>query len=147
MNKEVESRLYATFAAVASSLGYSDVHGRIIAALLSSKEPLSLQDIAQKTGYSLAAVSLSLDLLEVLGIIRKIKNPNDRKLYARIEGDIIDGMRRAFLAKIQMAINSTLAEFESYKGGKNNKIIQILEKEISRLKKYVDKLGKIEVPK
>ena len=147
MNKEVESRLYATFAAVASSLGYSDVHGRIIAALLSSKEPLSLQDIAQKTGYSLAAVSLSLDLLEVLGIIRKIKNPNDRKLYARIEGDIIDGMRRAFLAKIQMAINSTLAVFESYKGGKNNKIIQILEKEISRLKKYVDKLGKIEVPK
>ena len=147
MDKEVESRLYATFASVASSLGYSDVHGRIIASLLSSKKPLALQEIAKKTGYSMAAISLSLDLLEVLGIIRKMKNPNDRKLYARIEGDMLEGMRSAFLAKIQLAIASTLKELESYKSKGNNDVIKILEKEIIRLQKYMQDLSKVNLPK
>ena len=147
MNSEVEAKLYATFAAVANSLGYSDVHGRIIAPLVSSKEPLSLEQIAKKSGYSLAAISLSLDLLEILGMIKKVKNPNDRKLYARIDCDILEGMRNAFLAKIQLAINSTTREFERYKGGKNNETIRILEKEVTRLRKYVGALAKVPVPK
>lgn len=147
MDKDVEARIYATFAGVASSLGYSDVHGRIIAALISSKKPLALQDIAKKTGYSLAAVSLSLDLLGVLGIVKKMKNPKDRKLYAKIDGDIIEGMRSAFLTKIQLEIDSTLREFERYKGGKNNETIRLLEKEILRLKKYIEALAEIPVPK
>ncbi|MBI2584001.1 MAG: hypothetical protein HYW25_05010 [Candidatus Aenigmarchaeota archaeon] len=147
MESEIEEKLYGVFSSVATSLGYSDVHGRIIAALISSKEPLSLQETAKKTGYSLAAVSLSLDLLEIIGMIKKIKNPNDRKLYARIEGDILEGMRNAFLARIHLSINSTLSELESYKGGKNAETIRILEKEINRLRRYVEELAKVNVPK
>ena len=43
-------KIHSTFAAVATSLGYSEVHGRIIAALLVNQEPLSLQELSEKTG-------------------------------------------------------------------------------------------------
>jgi DNA-binding transcriptional regulator GbsR (MarR family) len=145
---DFEQRVLGTFAAVARSLGYSDVHGRIIASLLVAGKPLSLQEMAKKTGYSLAAISLSMDLLELVGIIRKVKNPHDRKLYARLEGDVLQGLKNALMFKIQKEIVSTLAEFDNYRGDKRYKrTVDVLEKEIKRLEKYIDDLSKVELPK
>ena len=63
--KSVQERIYSTFGEVASSIGYSPIHGRIIGALLVNGGELSLQAVARETGYSLSMVSLSLDLLEL----------------------------------------------------------------------------------
>ncbi len=138
-------KIYSTFAATASSIGYSEVHGKIIAALLISNKPLSLQNLSKKTGYSLASISLSLDLLELVGIIRKFRK--NRKLYVNMEGDILEGLRNALLFKIQKNIITTTAEFEKYKNQESEKAIKILEKQIKRLEKYVNELAKIEIPK
>src|SRR3989338_6954511 len=115
MKRGIEEKIYSTFASIASSIGYSEVHGRIIAALLVSNRQLSLNEIAKKTGYSLAAISISLDLLEIVGMFKKIKNPKDRKVYARLEGDMIVGLRNAMLFKLQKEIYNTLVELEKYK--------------------------------
>ena len=148
MPDDIETKLLTTFASVASSIGYSEVHGRIIGALIVAQKNLSLQELAKKTGYSLAAISLSLDLLELVGIVKKVKNPNDRKLYAKLEGDVIQGLRNALIFKIQKEIISTLAEFERHKSDTKMKpVIANLEKEINRLGKYVDELSKVEIPK
>ncbi len=148
MPEDIESKLLATFASVASAIGYSEVHGRIIAALIVAQKPLSLQELAKKTSYSLAAISLSLDLLELVGIVRKVKNQNDRKLYAKLEGDVIEGLRNALILKVQKEIFSTLAEFERYKSdAKMKPVIASLEQEIERLGKYVDELSKVQIPK
>lgn len=118
---EVEEHIYSAFASIASSLGYSDVHGRIISALLVSDKPLSLQELSRKTKYSDSAISLSLDLLELVGLIKKRKNLSDRKLYITLEGDLLEGLRRALTFKIQKEIISTLAEFERYKDKKTSR--------------------------
>ncbi len=141
-----EDKIHSTFAAVATSLGYSEVHGRIISALMVADKPLSMDELKQKTGYSPASLSLSLDLLEVIGIIRKSKG-NDRKLYARLEGDLIEGLRDAMMIKIQKEINSTLLELQELKGPKTKKSVAIVEKEVHRLKEYVNRLSKVDVPK
>lgn len=144
----VEDRIYSAFASIASSLGYSDIHGRIISALLVADKPLCLQDLSRKTKYSDSAISLSLDLLELVGIIKKRKNMGDRKLYITLEGDLIEGLRRALTLKIQKEIITTLAEFEKYKYDKKNEhIISVFEKEIKRLQEYVDRLASVEIPK
>lgn len=143
---DVEDRIHATFAATATSIGYNEVHGRIISALLVENKPLSLQELSRKTGYSLASISLSLDLLELVGIIRKSKQ--NRRIYAKIEGDILEGLRNAMLLKIQKNIIITLAEFEKYKSNKKaKKTITVLEKEIKRLQNYVDRLAEVKLPK
>jgi len=148
--ENVEERIFRTFASVASSLGYSDVHGRVLAVLLVADKPLSLQELSKKTGYSDSAISLSLDLLELVGIIKKRKNIGDRKLYVSLEGDLIEGLRRALMLKLQKEILISLDEFEDYKNlndVKTRRTIEILENEIKRLQQYVNSLSGVEIPK
>ena len=66
---DAEKEIYSLFSSVTSALGYSEVHGRIIAALLVAKRPLSLDELSKKIGYSTSSVSLSLDFLELLDVI------------------------------------------------------------------------------
>lgn len=148
MSEDVKEKLYSTFASVASSMGYSEVHGRIIAALLVANKSLSLDELCKMTRYSSASISLSLDLLELVGIVKKIKNPGDRKLYVRIEGDLLEGLRKAFLFKLQKEIEATLLELSNYKSDKEAKaLIGTMEKEVKRLDTYVKALSKVSLPK
>lgn len=144
--KQIEHDIYATFADIASSLGYSEIHGRILAALFAAGRPLSLKEVAQAVGVSISAVSLSLDLLETLGMARRIKKPGDRNLYVQISGDLLAGLRTAFMRKLDKAIDGTLARFADYKRvarGDARKALDKLERESKRLKHYVTILRKV----
>ncbi len=142
--------LYDLFSRVARSLGYSSVHGKIIGVLLLEGREMSLQELAKATGYSSASISLSLDLLEVFGLVKKVRKSGDRKLYVKLEGDVLDVLRHAVLAKAKQNIASTLTELERYKSSKNVKIkraANLLERELKRLRNYIDKLAEVELPK
>ncbi len=141
--------IHDTFTSVASSLGYSEVHGRIISALLVDSRPMSMDELAKTTGYSPASISLSLDLLELIGIIKKFKHKGDRRLYVRLEGDLLEGLRYAMLLKLQKEISKTLNEFKTYKNSdeKSKRTIKTLEKEVRRLQEYVSRLAKVPLPK
>ncbi len=148
MSDEFQEKIYSTFSSVASSLGYSEVHGRIISALLVAGELLSLDELSNQTSYSAASISLSLDLLEVLGIIKRVKHKGDRKLYVRLDGDLIEALRNAMLLKLRKEISQTLNEFETMKTNeKNKKTIRSIEHEVKRLDEYVKRLAKVSVPK
>ncbi|MEM5872417.1 MAG: hypothetical protein QXD55_00940 [Candidatus Aenigmatarchaeota archaeon] len=154
MNIEtIEKDIYASFATIASTIGYSEIHGRIIAALMVSGKKLSLQELAKKTGYSISTLSLSLDLLEFFGMIKKVKNVGDRKLYIELQGNLLEGLKRAFIVKIQKSISDSLNKFNEYKKilkkskEKNKKnvinVLNILENEIKKLDKYINVLSKL----
>jgi DNA-binding transcriptional regulator GbsR (MarR family) len=154
--KEIEKKIYSTFADIASTLGYSDVHGRIIACLLVKGEPMSLQKLAKETGYSTSMISLSLELLELIGMIKKVKKTGDRKLYISLNDDLLGGLKKAIIIKIQKSIADSLVEFENYKKELNRleklekerieNIIKILEVEINRVNEYVENLSKVSLP-
>lgn len=147
---DLERKIYSLFADITSTIGYSDVHGKIIATLLVADKPLSLQELSKRTSYSLASISLAIDLLEFFGVVKKIKKSGDRKVYVRLDGDLLNALRYAILIKVQKAVHDTLAEFENYKKVKNpkiRKVVRKLEKEVKRLKKYIDKLAEVEIPK
>ena len=153
--EDVEKDIYSSFATLASTIGYSEIHGRIIAALMVSEKKLSLQDLAKKTGYSISTLSLSLDLLEFFGMIKKMKNAGDRKLYIELHGDLLEGLKKAFIIRIQKSVTDSLNRFENYKENlkdskdKDSKrvmeVLNILEKEIKRLDKYINILGKLKL--
>ena len=153
---EIENKIYDTFAEVASSLGYSPLHGKIIGVLLVSGKALSLDDVAKETGYSPSMVSLSLDLLEVLGIIKKVKKTGDRKLYLELHGDLLEALKNAIIIKLEKSVRNSLTEFEKAKeqlkaidGDNKNKVlktISVLEGNIKRLEMYVNLLAEIQLP-
>jgi DNA-binding transcriptional regulator GbsR (MarR family) len=151
--KEIKKDIYSTFAETASEIGYSEIHGRIMAALLVANKKLSLQELAKETGYSISTLSLSLDLLEFLGMIKKIKKVGDRKLYVELHGDLLEGVKKAFLIKVQKSVEETLNRFENYEKQlkkskdpekkKVMKLLNILEKEVKRVDKYINLLSKL----
>jgi DNA-binding transcriptional regulator GbsR (MarR family) len=153
--KDIEKDIYSTFADIATAIGYSEIHGRVIAALLVSNRKLSLNELAKKTGYSLSTVSLSLDLLEFLGMIKKIKKVGDRKLYVELQGSLIEGLKKAFSIRIQKSINDTLNKFEQHKSylKKNNSkesrnilnILKILEEEVQSIDNYINMLLELQL--
>lgn len=152
----LEEKIYSTFAEVASTLGYSPVHGKIIGALLVRGPELSLKDLAAETGYSVSMISLSLDLLELLGVIKKVRKPGDRNLYIMLQGDLLGALKNAIAMRVQKSINSTLLDFErsrselkSLPEGERKKMketLDVLEREIKRLEKYMSLLSGIRLP-
>lgn len=153
--KDIEQDIYSTFADIASTIGYSEIHGRILAALLVANKKLSLQELAKEIGYSTSTISLSLDLLGLLGMIKKVKIVGDKRLYVELQGNLLEGLKRAFLIKIQKSITDTLSKFEKYKENlkkskQSNKkkvlnTINILEKEVRRLDRYLTLLSKLKL--
>ncbi len=152
----IYSKILSTFAEVASSIGYSPLHGKIIGVLLIKNKPISLQDLANHTGYSISMLSLSLDFLEVLGVIKKIKKESDRKLYVSLAGDLLECLKRAITIKIDKSIQSSLVDFEESKK-ELEKInakekaevlagLEILENQLKRLNMYVKLLSGIRLP-
>jgi DNA-binding transcriptional regulator GbsR (MarR family) len=145
---EAEEKIHITFAGVASSMGYSEVHGRIISALMIAGRPMSMDELTKQTKYSPASISLSLDLLEIIGIVKKLKDRGDRKLYARLDGDLIEGLRNAVILKLQKEISNTLSELAAIKSDpKTKNAVSIVEKEVRRLQDYVKRLSEVDVPK
>ena len=149
--EDIKNNIYETFSNIATAIGYSGVHGKIIAALLTADKPISIQEIADDIKASLATVSLSIDLLEIIGLVKRIKKTGDRKLYVEMDGDMIEGLKTAMLFKWQKNIQDALDDLENYekntKDEKITKMIKDLEKEVKRLEIYVDKLSEVDIPK
>lgn len=153
---EIYSKVFSTFSEVASSIGYSPLHGKIIGVLLVKNRPVSLQELSGLTGYSTSMLSLSLDLLEVLSVVRKVKKEADRNLYITLAGDLLECLKRAITIKVEKSIQNSLADFEEGKkelAKLNTKekaevlaSLEILENQIKRLNRYVSLLSKISLP-
>jgi DNA-binding transcriptional regulator GbsR (MarR family) len=145
-----EKGILETFGQVAETIGYSQVHGKIIGVLLVKNGEMSLQEIARRTGYSVPMISLSLDLLEVLGVVKKTKRSGDRNIYVSLSGDLLECLKKAFVMRLQKSISESLEGFGKIRksGGsrEDRKALDALEKEIKRLNRYVGLLSKIKLP-
>ncbi len=154
--KELNKKILSVFGQVASSIGYSSLHGKIIAVLTVKVRPVSLQEVARETGYSISMISLSLDLLEVLGVIKKIKKTADRKLYIQLNGDLLEILKNAIVIKVEKSVGGSLSEFEEIKknlgeldSGEREDVeraLHVLESQLMRLNSYVGMLSKIKLP-
>jgi DNA-binding transcriptional regulator GbsR (MarR family) len=152
----VLERVYSTFGEVAKTLGYSPIHGKIIAALVANNREMSLQALARETGYSISMVSLSLDLLEVMGIIRKTRRPGDRNLYIALHGDLLMTLKDAIVMRLSKSISSTMDDFRESRARlssmppadrkKAELLISTLEREVKRLERYVSILSEAKLP-
>jgi len=134
-------KVYEIFGNLVSTLGYSRVHASILASLFIHKK-LSLKELSEKTKYSLPSISLSLDLLELLGLVRRFRKDKSKEVYVELEGDLLLALKKVVLMKINRGIKIAIEELKSEKSKDAKKI----ESEILRLKKYVDALNKVKIP-
>ncbi len=89
------------FARTARKFGLSELYGYIYGLLFFEEEPISLGEIAKRTGYSISHVSTALRFLESIGLVTRIKKPGDRKAYYTATKNIQDWRREAYYRKIE----------------------------------------------
>jgi DNA-binding transcriptional regulator GbsR (MarR family) len=154
--KQLEKQILENFATVAETIGYSPLHGKIIGVLLLKDKPISLNELAKETGYSASMISLSLDFLEIMEVIKKVKKTGDRKLYVRLNGDLLSILKKAIVTRVKKTISESLTDFEEDRNHLQDlkpeerkrikKTLDTLETEIKRLDYYVNMLAGIDLP-
>lgn len=82
--------------------GLSPLIGRIYSLLISSPEPVSLQEIAERLGVTKAAVSIQIRMLESQGFCMKLARGKDRKDYYSIPDDHVQITMRTVTERLKM---------------------------------------------
>jgi len=107
--KEANRIMMEHFARTARKFGLSELYGYIYGLLFFEEEPMSLREIAERTGYSISHVSSALKFLESIELVTRIKKPGDRKAYYTATKNIQDWRREAYYRKIEEDIKEMRA--------------------------------------
>lgn len=106
--RKLTKNIIADFAEAYSSFGLNPLMGRIVALLIISRKPQSLDDIAESLGMSKGPISQICRRLKDRNLIEKVWVPGDRKDYYKAVEDIFG---RAFENQMQkMKKNIEIAE-------------------------------------
>ncbi|MEA3514281.1 MAG: hypothetical protein U9R34_02310 [Nanoarchaeota archaeon] len=129
--------------------------GSIVGILYIEPEPVAMEYIVKKTGYSLASISNKVKMLEQIGMISKTHKPGTKKIYLSVDKDMsktMIGMLTKKLAALNMVTSSIPEMLGKYKKKakteKDKKKVALVEnyyKQISQFEEIITKiLQKIE---
>jgi len=95
----------------ANAKGWKDAVGVLHGTLFLACEPMSLDELSQRTGYSKTTVRLNMNLLSDLGLVRRVLVPKDRRFHYIIETNSVS-MRSAMMANMQVEIKDMLTALD-----------------------------------
>jgi len=78
------------------AMGMPELHAKLAGLLFLSSEPIALEDLAEKTGYSLSSVSTALKFLENIHRAKKTRKPGSKKIYYHMDPDVANFMKEMF---------------------------------------------------
>ena len=124
--------------------------GSIVGILYIEPEPVAMEDIAKKTGYSLASISNKVKMLEQIGMISKTHKPGTKKIYLSVDKDIskvMEDMLTKKLAALNMVTSSIPEMLDKYKNKakteKDKKKIGLVENYYKQISQFEDIITKI----
>ncbi|MDP7492754.1 MAG: winged helix-turn-helix transcriptional regulator [Candidatus Undinarchaeales archaeon] len=82
--KTADEEFHQLFVDVTTSFGLPAAPGRIMAELFLVEGPVTMQELSEKTGYSLPTLSRNVRALDGMGIVRRDKRPGSKKSYISI---------------------------------------------------------------
>lgn len=106
---------------LAESRGFNRVLGRVLYTFLTEAEPLSQQDLADRTGYSIPTISRTLNTLTSLGTVRKTSLPGSRLAHYYVEvqpQELLSGGLKKWVSDaraMEQRVLSILRELKSIK--------------------------------
>lgn len=125
--------------------GHDDVLVKVFANLYLEPEEISMDELAKKTGYSLASVSNKAKMLEATGMIIKRKHPGSKKIFLYAEKDIIKVIKSTVLVKEKQMIGTFKQKLpEIIKKHKNSAKSEKEEKKVKIVEDYYRQMIKLE---
>lgn len=84
------------------SQGLDDLLMTLLAVCYLETEPVSMTELAQRTGYSLASISTKAKALESIGMMKRCTKPGTKKVYYGLSG----GIKEMFRSILQMKLTN-----------------------------------------
>jgi DNA-binding transcriptional regulator GbsR (MarR family) len=145
--KEFERKVIELWQEMARGQGLKDdLLIQLFALLYLEPEPVSMNELAKKTGYSLASVSNKVRMLAPLLRVRIFRKPGSKKLYIYMEKDILKIWQQALLKKEQFVVNTAKGRIPGLiKEFKNKAVSDKDKKKIEVLSGYYKQVLKFEL--
>ncbi|MBW2971181.1 MarR family transcriptional regulator [Candidatus Woesearchaeota archaeon] len=122
---------------IGRGMGFDSLSGKLIGIVYIEPEKVAMEELAQRTGYSLASVSARLKKLESHGLVERSKQPGSKKLYYFMEKDLHKVMQKMFKrvydTEVVAAKNEMPRLIDRYK---KMKLTQNEQKKLHNIKYY-----------
>lgn len=126
--KGIEERFISVFQRLGSISGMDSLTCRIYGTLYLEPKDMTMEDLAERTGYSLSSISNKIRALESAGIIKKSKKPGSKKVYLFVIKDMLKNFKDIMVKKQQYGISFAKQELpdiiEDCKDKEKKKIIE-----------------------
>ena len=131
----LEDDFLEVFQNIFRAYGLSDLCAKITALLYLEPEDMPMEELANKTGYSLASISNTMKLLENLGMVKRIKKPKTKKIFYYMEKNLvkinIDKLRAAYesaIKPVKEQVPLIIAKYKNkVKADKEKRKLEIIE--------------------
>jgi len=91
--KELDREFAEFMKNVNTCMGFDDSFGELVALLYIEPETISLEELAKRTRYSLASVSMKMKMMEGMGLVQRIRKPGSKKAYFYMDNDMCKHIR------------------------------------------------------
>ena len=118
-----EEDMIRLFESIGSSYGFDPLSTKIFALLYMEPGELTLQQLAERTGYSLSMVSTRMKPLESFGWVERVKRKGSRKVHFHMAKDmktiVISNMTTALEKQVRPVKRQIPVLLERHKGLKD----------------------------
>jgi DNA-binding transcriptional regulator GbsR (MarR family) len=158
--EQLNKRLIEIYQEMGRGQGLSDsLLMELFARIYIEPEPIAMDELARKTGYSLASISNKVKMLAPMMGIKKVKKPGSKKIFLYMDKDFIKIWKNALLKKEQYVISLAKERFpllikefrNKAKTDKDKKKLKVIEDYYEQIlvfegfmKKMLNELNKIE---
>jgi DNA-binding transcriptional regulator GbsR (MarR family) len=118
----------------ANNKGCCDAVGVLRGTLFLETKPMSMDRLVEETGYSKSTVSSNMNLLETLGLARRVVIPGDKRYHYVLVTDP-DSLRKAMLVHIKNEIQLILSALD-----KTEKDLKDSERELAEISKRIESI-------
>ena len=135
--EKIKKEIIQNFGHAYKAFGLSKLMGHVLALLISSDEPLSLDEIAKTLGRSKGPVSQIMRRLRDKTLIRRVWHINSRKDYYEIQPEIFENAFRNNHELIKA--NTRLAkQLRTTVAKEKNKKLEMLELRLKEMQRFYE---------
>ena len=103
---DIDTRFMELYQQIGRNIGIDDTLAlNIFARLYIEPEPISMEDLAKETGYSLASVSSVMKMMNSCSALKKSRKPGSKKVFLFMEKDFLSVVHEHFM-RHQAAIST-----------------------------------------
>lgn len=128
------------------AMGMDDLSLSIMGILFFEPGEVSMEELAQMTGYSLTSISQKLKYLSAYGIIKRKTRPGSKKVYLYLEKDLFKiwdkQIKMHYLPEVQVVKENVPLIIEKYRTETLN---QEQNAKLQILKNYYDQILQFEI--